>query len=105
MESKPLSLDEHSLIGLELCAIRERLRILSIRIDGSYGRPVGTLGRSAAHAVDAFRDVLTLQILQSCPPAYLGTVSTVYSCTERLQTLREARGLKTIGDRLLGIIE
>lgn len=105
MEVKPLSLDEHTLIGLELCAIRERLRILAIRIDSSYGKPVGTVGRSAADAVDAFRDALTGQIMQSCPPAYAGSVSRVYHCTERLQALREDRDLKTIGDRLLGIAE
>ena len=40
MEGKALSLDEHALIGLELCAMRERLRILAIRIDNSYGKPV-----------------------------------------------------------------
>ncbi len=103
MDIKPLSLDEHTLIGLELCAIRERLRILAICIDTSYGRPVGTVGRTAADAVDAFREVLTGQVLQSCPPAYAGAVSGVYHCTERLQALREERDLKTIGDRILGL--
>ena len=105
MDSKPLTLNEHKLIGLELCAIRERLRILAIRIDGSYGRVVGTVGRSAAHAVDAFRDVLTDKIIQTCPPAYVGAIASVYSCTERLQALREERDLKIISDRILGITE
>ena len=105
MELKQLSLDEHTLIGLELCVIRERLRILSLRIDGSYGRAVGTIGRSAAHAVDMFRDVLTDKVLQTCPPAYAGAISTVYSCTERLQALREERSLQNISDRLLGIAD
>ena len=35
MEGKALSLDEHALIGLELCAMRERLRILE---KGMVGR-------------------------------------------------------------------
>jgi hypothetical protein len=103
MEVKALSLDEHTLIGLELCAIRERLRMISLRIDTSYGRPVGTVGRTAADAVDALREALTRQILQTCPPEYAGTVSSVYQCTERLQALREERDLKTISDRLLGL--
>jgi hypothetical protein len=105
MEGKALSLDEHALIGLELCAMRERLRILAIRIDNSYGKPVGTVGRQAADAVDSFREVMTGQILQTCPPAYAGTVSGVYHCTERLHALREGRDLKIIGERILGIAE
>ena len=104
MEPKPISLDEHSLIGLELCAMRERLRILAMRIDAGYGRSVGCAGRTAA-AVDAFRDVLTSRVMESCPPAYVGPVAGVYHCTERLQALREERDLKVIGDRLLGIAE
>ena len=105
MIGRQLSLDEHALIGLELCAIRERLRILAIRIDACYGTSVGTAGRSAAHAVDTFREVLTGQVLQSCPPAYAGVVSGAYHCTERLRDLREKRDLKTIGERILGIAE
>ena len=105
MEVKPLSLDEHTLIGLELCAMRERLSILAIRIDNRYGKTIGNVSRKAAEAVDSFREVMTGQILQSCPPAYAGTVSGVYHCAERLQALREDRDLKTIGDRILGIAE
>ena len=105
MEPKPISLDEHSLIGLELCAMRERLRILAKRIGNSHGKHVGNFGSRAADAVDAFREVLTREIMQTCPPAYSGSVSGVYNCTERLQALRDGRDLKIISNRILGIVE
>ena len=103
MEIKPLSLDEHTLIGLELCAMRERLRILAIRINTFYGKEIGNSGRLAADAVDRFRDVLSDQILQICPKPYESKISSVYHCTERLNALREEKDVQLIGERILGI--
>jgi len=103
MEIKPLSLDEHTLIGLELCAVRERLRMLAILINNSYGKEIGNSGRLAADAVDRFRDALSDQILQVCPKPYAAKVSSVYHCSERLNALREENGVQIIGARILGI--
>ena len=103
MEIKPLSLDEHTLIGLELCAMRERLSILAIRINNCYGKEVGNSGRMAADTVDRFRDALNDQILQICPKPYEAKMSSVYHCSEQLNALREENGVHHIGARILGI--
>lgn len=103
MESKPLPIDEHALIGLELCAMKERLSILALRIDHSYGKVIGNSGRKAAAAVDSFREVMNEQVLQACPAPYLGKLSGVYHCTDRLSALRQGNDVQLIGERILGI--
>ena len=104
MEPKPpLPLNEHALIGLELCAIRERLIILASIIGNSYGREVGNAGRKAAAAVDSFREVMNEQVQQACPAPYAGKLTGVYHCTELLSALRQENDVHIIGARILGI--
>jgi hypothetical protein len=103
MEPKPLPIDEHALIGLELCAMRERLSILALRIDNSYGKEIGNSGRKAAAAVDSFREVMNEQVERACPTSYAGKLNGVYHCTERLSALRQENDAHFIGARILGI--
>jgi hypothetical protein len=103
MTTKNMPLDEHALIGLELCAMSERLWILAGRITNCYGPPVGNLGYLAVEAVDRFRDALSHQLLQVCPKPYEAEVGSVYHCADRLKALRSEHELQIIGQRILGI--
>jgi hypothetical protein len=103
IEKKPFPLDEHVLIGLELCAMRERLKILATRIADRYSEEIGRSCRKAADAVDLFREVMNEQVRQSCPAQYAGKVVGIYYCTERLSALREEGAIQLIGARILGI--
>ncbi len=103
MNGKPLPIEEHVLIGLELCAMRERLCMLGIITSNTYGHTMGSSARYAACAIDRLRELLNEHIVATLPQAHAIVASRIYNCTEHLHYLREIDDAARIGYRILGI--
>lgn len=103
MKDMQLPISEHIMIGLELCAMRERLCLLGVKVSGCQDQILRNSARNAAFAIDKLRDLLNEQVISIAPPSHSSIASRIYDCTERLHYLRETDGAQLIGERILGI--